>query len=184
MSIKNQLNIINEDGKIIGQETRENIHKNGLLHREIHVWFYVPKGEIIFQHRAKNKDTYPDFLDATVGGHVEEGEDYETAAIKEVKEETGVSLLKENLHLIKMVRNVSHDKITGNINNVIRAIYTYKYEGKIEDLKIEEGKALGFEAWPLEKIFNISTQDKKKFIPSILNEEVFQIFKKIQNIFK
>lgn len=63
------------------KKPRENIHNQGLLHREIHVWFYTPKGEIIFQHRAKDKDTYPDLLDATVGGHVEINSDYENTAL-------------------------------------------------------------------------------------------------------
>ena len=58
-----KLNIIDENGKIIGEDTRKNIHKNGLLHREINVYFYTPQGEIIFQHRSKNKETFPDLLE-------------------------------------------------------------------------------------------------------------------------
>ena len=84
MADNRKLNIIDEDGKIIGEETRENIHNRGLLHREIHVWFYTAKDEIIFQHREKDKDTYPDLLDATVGGHVEIGSDYENTALQEL----------------------------------------------------------------------------------------------------
>lgn len=45
---KEMLNIIDENGKIIGKDTRENIHQKGLLHREINVYFYTPNGEIIF----------------------------------------------------------------------------------------------------------------------------------------
>ena len=85
-----KLSIIDESGKIIGERTREEIHTKGLLHKEIHVWLYTPKGEIIFQHREKDKDTYPNLLDATVGGHVEIGEDYDHAALKELQEETGI----------------------------------------------------------------------------------------------
>ena len=77
MTDNRRLNIVNEEGEIVGVETREDIHNQGLLHRECHVWFYTPAGEIIFQHRAKDKDTYPDLLDATVGGHVEIGSDYD-----------------------------------------------------------------------------------------------------------
>lgn len=65
---KQMLEIIDENDNVIGLETREKIHKEGLLHREIHVWFFTPRGEIIFQHRVKDKDIYPDLLDATVGG--------------------------------------------------------------------------------------------------------------------
>ena len=75
MADNRKLNIVGEQGKIISEETSESIHNKGLLHREIHIWFYAPESEIIFQHREKDKDTYPDLLDATVGGHVEIGSD-------------------------------------------------------------------------------------------------------------
>ena len=177
-----QLNIVDEAGNIVGEDTREDIHNNGLLHREIHVWFYTLQGEIVFQHRAKDKETYPNLLDATVGGHVEIGFDYETAATQELEEETGIQAEKNNLVFIKMVRSKVFDTTTNKTNNVIRAIYAYRYTGKIEDLRVEKGKAIGFELWPLEKIFNISDEDRKRFIPVLLEEEILEIFRKIQKL--
>ncbi len=177
-----KLNIIDEGGNIIGQESRENIHRQGLLHREVHIWFYTPKGEIIFQHRGKNKDTYPDLLDATVGGHVEIGSNYENTALQELAEETGTRVDKNNLIFIQMIRSKSFDTATNKTNNVIRAIYAYHYGGKIEDLKIEKGKAIGFELWPLEKIFTISDEDKKRFIPFVFDKQNLEIFSKIRKL--
>lgn len=177
-----KLNIIDEQGDIIGEDTRENIHKKGLLHREIHVWFYTSKGEIIFQHRAKDKDTYPDLLDATVGGHVEMGDDYEITALKETEEETGIRANEEDIIFIQNMRNRSFDNTTGKINNVIRVIYVYRYNGKIKDLKVERGKAIKFKAWPFDKIFNLSEGDKKRFIPFLLEPEMISIFKKIEKL--
>ena len=182
MADNRKLNTVDESGKIIGEETREDIHNQGLLHREIHVWFYTPIGEIIFQHREKDKDTYPDLLDATVGGHVEIDSDYENTALQELVEETGIKIEKKNLAFIQMVRSKTFDTATDKTNNVIRAIYAYRYEGKVEDLKVEKGKAIGFESWPLEKIFNISDEDKKHFIPSIFEEDNLNIFKKIEKL--
>src|SRR3989338_9102184 len=114
-----KLNVVNEQGEIVGEATREEIHEKGLLHAEIHVWFYTPKGELIFQHRAKDKDTYPDLLDATVGGHVEQGADYESTALKEVEEETGIYAQKQDLKLIQITRSKSFDAVTNRINNVV-----------------------------------------------------------------
>lgn len=182
MTDNRKLNIVDEDGKIIGVETRENIHNHGLLHREIHVWFYMPKSEIIFQHRAKDKDTYPDLLDATVGGHVEINSDYENTALQELQEETGIKAEKNNLIFIQMARSKTFDAVTNKTNNVIRAIYAYRYEGKAENLKIEKGKAIGFESWSLENIFNISDEDKKRFISSIFEEQNLEIFAKIKEL--
>jgi isopentenyldiphosphate isomerase len=182
MTDNRKLNIVDEQDKIIGEETRENIHNQGLLHREIHVWFYTPKSEIIFQHREKDKDTYPDLLDATVGGHVEINSDYENTALQELEEETGIKAEKNNLAFVQIIRSETFDSATNKTNNVVRAIYAYCYNGKVEDLKIEKGKAIGFESWPLEKIFNISIEDKKRFIPSIFEKDNLEIFSKIKKL--
>lgn len=156
MADKRKLNIVDEKGNVIGEEARDSIHKHGLLHQEIHVWFYTSKGEIIFKHRAKDKDTHPNLLDATVGGHVEIGDNYENTAIKEIEEETGVKTIKNNLAFIQMMKSKNYDQVTGMTNNVIRTVYAFRYDDEIENLKIEKGKAIGFEAWSFEKLFNIS----------------------------
>lgn len=177
------LGIIDENENIIGQDTRENIHKNGLLHREIHVWYYTPKGEIIFQLRGKNKDTFPGLLDATVGGHVEIGDNYENTAMKEVYEETGLKLRKSDLKLVMKLRKVAKDSTTGMTNNVIRTIFAYKYAGKTKDLKVEGNKAQGFEAWSLKRLINgLSDSEKKRFIPTLLGEEYLDIYRKVESI--
>ncbi len=175
------LNIVNENDNIIGEATRKEIHEKGSLHREIHVWFITPKGEIIFQHRAKDKDTFPDFLDATVGGHVEIGDDYEKTALKEMEEETGVNGDVKDLHLIIKFKKRSEDEATRTVNNTIRAQYAYVYRGSISDLRVEDGKALGFEAWPIDKLPNLNEEDKKKFIPLILEPDMLEIFQRAKD---
>lgn len=179
-----RLNIVDESGNIIGEDSRANIHGKGLLHREIHVWIYTPNGEIIFQHRSKDKDTFPDLLDASVGGHVEIGDSFEVAALKELDEEAGISTTKDKLVFIRMERIKSYDPATGNTNNALRAIYTYRYEGGVEGLKVEKGEAVRFEAWPIDKILNLSEEDKKRFIRSNLGEPFLEMFRKIQQSVK
>ncbi len=174
------LNIVDENDNVIGEATRREIHEKGLLHREIHVWFVTPKGEIIFQHRAKDKDTYPDLLDATVGGHVEMEDSYEKTAIKEIEEETGIHADTKDLHFIKKFRRRSEDAATGMINNTIRAQYAYVFTGSVGDLRVEEGKALGFEVWPIEQLSNLSQEEKKKFIPLILEPDTLAMLREIK----
>jgi len=176
------LNIVNESDEIIGEETRENIHQNGLLHREIHVYFITPQKEIIFQHRAKDKDTYPDLLDAAVGGHVEIGDSYEQTAIKETEEETGVKIKPSDLIYVNKIRKYSEDKATNKINNVFGTRYFYLYKGEIKDLKVEAGKSLGFEVWPLDKLLNLNEEEKARFIPYILSCITTELFETINRL--
>lgn len=178
-----KLNIVDEEGNIIGEDTRENVHKKGLLHREIHVWFYTPKGEIVFQLRGKNKDTFPNLLASTVGGHVDLDDSFEDAAVREVKEETGLDVKMSDLQLVNKVRKTARDKVTGMTNNVIRNIYAYLYTGDIEDLEIEGDKGQGFEAWSIDYLVKgLSEAESKKFIPSLLGKEYISLYKKIEKL--
>jgi len=175
------LEVVDENDNVINLETREKIHKEGLLHHEIHVWFLTPKGEIIFQHRAKDKDTYPNLLDATVGGHVEPNMSYEETAVKECKEETGLDIDHDKLIFLTKMRTKSFDKTTGKINNTIRTQYAYLYENNIDNLKVEEGKAEGFEAWDINILSKLSDSDKNKFIPLCISEEYLSLFNKAKS---
>jgi isopentenyl-diphosphate Delta-isomerase len=178
------LEVIDENDNVIGLESRSKIHEDGLLHREIHIWFLTPKGEIIFQHRAKDKDTYPDKLDATVGGHVEPNMSYEETATKECKEETGVDIDLDNLIFVTKMKKKSFDKATDLTNNTIRSQYAYLYEGLIDDLQVEEGKSLGFEVWKIDSLPNLSNSDKNRFIPLIINKDTLSIFDKARKLLK
>jgi isopentenyl-diphosphate Delta-isomerase len=180
--MKEMLNIVNENDEIIGEETREKIHQDGLPHREIHVYFITPNKEIIFQHRAKDKDTYPDLLDATVGGHVEIGDSYEKTAIKETREETGVTVNIADFIFLNKTTRRSEDKVTGKINYAIRQSYVYIFKGSLNDLKIETGKSLGFEIWPIEKLLAIDENNSKKFIPYILEFSENEVAKFINEL--
>ncbi len=176
------LNIIDENNNIIGRDTRENIHKKGLLHSEIHIWIYNKNGEILFQRRAKTKDTYPNLLDVSVGGHVEMGDDYLVTAIKELEEETGIKAQSGDLiYLAKMRRN-SVDEKTGMKNNTIKKVYAYEFNGDAKDLRLEDGMATSLEFWKIDKIFNLTNEERNEFIPSIVDEEYVNVFRKIKKL--
>lgn len=156
--------------------------RGGVLHREIHVIFMTPKGEIIFQHRGKNKDTYPNKLDVTVGGHVEPGMSYEETALKESKEETGVDISLNELVFLRKMKKESFDNVTGMRNNVLRNQYAYLYKDSIENLKTESNKGEGFEVWKIDDLINISDEDKNKFIPFIISEDMINLYIKAKEI--
>lgn len=175
-----KLNILDEQGNIIGQEYRDVIHQKGLLHGEVHVWCMTPENELIFQHKAKDKDTYPDLLDATAGGHVDLGETYGESAIKELKEETGLDAEVGDLIFLRTEIKNSYDEVTGMTNHPRRNIYLLKNKVNIENLAVEAGKAIGFVSYPLAKLFNLDESERAKFIPTLLDEEGLSLFKQIE----
>ena len=77
------------------------------------------------------------------------------------------------------MRRRAVDVLTNTINNTIRVQYAYIYAGKLADLRAEDGKAVGFEAWPFEKILNLSEEDKEKFIPLYRLPDFLEMFKEM-----
>ncbi|KKQ78455.1 MAG: MutT (Nudix) family hydrolase [Parcubacteria group bacterium GW2011_GWC2_38_7] len=175
------LEVIDKDGKVVELETRTKVHQTGLLHREVYIWFFTSKGEIIFQHRAKNKDTFADKLDATVGGHVEPGMTVEETVVKECFEETGLKLEISNFTFLTSVHFKSLDKTTKLINNAMRYQYAYLYKEALSDLRVEVGAADSFEPWSIEQLEGLSTKDKERFIPTILSKSTLLMLKKAKN---
>jgi isopentenyl-diphosphate delta-isomerase len=181
----NKFEVVDENDEVIGLEEKEIIRKKGLLLRITLVWFFTPKGEIILQHRSPNKDIHPDKLDATVGGKVEPGHSYEETAILETAEEAGVIIRKEELiQLFKIKRNV-FDEARGINDRNFTMHFAYCYKGDIKDLKIEEGKSLGFEVWSVDKILSLPEEQKKFFINDLVEEpNLTNIFKEIKKLIK
>ena len=91
--------VVNELDQVIAQASREKVHREGLLHRAIHVFAFNPAEEIFLQRRALTKDVAPGLWSSSCSGHVDAGENYDQAALRELTEEIGLTLSPEELCL-------------------------------------------------------------------------------------
>ncbi len=82
-------------------------HKNGWYHNTIHLWLYTSKGEILLQQRSHKKVIYPLLWDVSVAGHIDAGETYIEAALRETEEEIGLQLKPESLSKIGVILHES-----------------------------------------------------------------------------
>jgi len=82
--------IVNERDEVIGQRTRGEVHRLGLRHRAVHVLVFNRRGEVFLQKRSMNKDTFPGAWDSSVSGHLDQGEEYDACAVRELWEEIGL----------------------------------------------------------------------------------------------
>jgi isopentenyldiphosphate isomerase len=84
--------VVNERNDVVGRATRDHVHGDpSLLHRAAHVLVVNVAGELFLQKRSRSKVVQPGKWDSSVGGHVNAGESYETAARREMEEELGVT---------------------------------------------------------------------------------------------
>jgi len=81
--------VVDAHDRVIGAAPRCVIHREGLLHRAVHVLVFDSDGLLLLQQRSSTKDTYPLHWEC-VGGHVAPGESYEQTAQREVVEELGI----------------------------------------------------------------------------------------------
>ena len=81
------------------------------------------------------------------GGHVEEGEDLALAAIREIKEETGIEIDKEKVIAFFELKNYVKNYRDYGYNRIARMVYFYVKTNKKINMKksnlTEEEKALG-----------------------------------------
>jgi isopentenyl-diphosphate delta-isomerase type 1 len=81
--------VVDLDDRVIGRSPRREVHARKLLHRAVHVLIHDPNGHLFLQRRSLSKDTFPGCWDSSCSGHVDAGEDYVTAARRELGEELG-----------------------------------------------------------------------------------------------
>ena len=82
--------VVNDRDEAIGRATRREVHARGLWHRAVHVMVFDRNGRLFLQKRSMKKDMAPGLWDLSCSGHVDAGEDYDTAAVRELGEELGL----------------------------------------------------------------------------------------------
>ena len=95
------IDIVTKEGKPTGtSELKSIIHQKGHYHHTAHIWFYTKKGGILLSQRSAKKTVCPLMWDVSVAGHIDAGETIEQAAIRETKEEIGLSISENDLKKI------------------------------------------------------------------------------------
>lgn len=83
--------------------TKDEVFTQGLLHGAAHVWIWHRNDdgiEVLLQKRAAAKRTWPNCYDVSAAGHIRLGEAPLTAALREAKEEIGLTVDVQSLQLI------------------------------------------------------------------------------------
>ena len=176
------LNVVNGEDQVLGRELRSVIHAKGLRHREVHIWFMTKDKHLIFQRRGPDKDTYPNLLSATAGGHVEEQQDYKAAALAEVREETGLELFKADLIPLAKV-DVTQVDVAHNATNVVfRMVYLYRFNGTAADLQVEAADGAGFVVVPLMDVLQQQGEMIGQMVPGLFDSGYMPAWQALRDV--
>lgn len=131
------LDILTKDRKPIGKKAlKSEVHQKGYYHNTAHIWFYTDGGEILLQQRAATKVICPLLWDVSVAGHVDAGETIIQAAVRETKEEIGLTIFENDLYKIDVFECFQNyaNKI---IDNEFHHTFISKFNGVISDLVLQ-----------------------------------------------
>jgi isopentenyl-diphosphate delta-isomerase len=84
--------VVDQDDRVIGQAKRVDVHREKLWHRAIHALVFNRAGQVFLQKRSMAKDMAPGCWDSSCSGHLDAGEAYDVAVMRELGEEIGVHL--------------------------------------------------------------------------------------------
>ena len=84
--------VVDERDRVIGLVSRAQTHRDGLLHRAVHVFASNADGFFFLQRRSLDKESAPGLWSSSCSGHVDSGETYKQAALRELVEEIGLTL--------------------------------------------------------------------------------------------
>lgn len=135
------LDIYDENGKHLGKETRDVVHRDALWHNTVHCWLYDVKGNIYFQIRTDEEKLY-----TTASGHVLAGETIKEGFGREIEEEIGIKVNYEEAKLVDVV-TFTMDKLKkdGSIfkDRAFANVYVLDFESDIQDFNFDPNELLG-----------------------------------------
>jgi isopentenyl-diphosphate delta-isomerase type 1 len=149
--------LVDQSDKVIGMAHRDEVHGNpDLIHRVVHVLVFNEAGDLYLQKRVDSKVVQPGKWDTSVGGHVDAGEEYFSAARREMAEELGISEVPLRLLYRYLHRN--------DFESEMVTTYLVQWDGEItpDPSEISEGRF-----WRLEEI---DRADTSIFTPNFREE--------------
>ncbi|HEX7419178.1 MAG TPA: NUDIX domain-containing protein [Thermoanaerobaculia bacterium] len=132
------IDVLDADGSSTGRtKPKPHIHRDGDLHRSVHVWIITPDDRILVQRRAAVKENNPGLWDVSCAGHISAGESAIDAAIREAEEELGIALESDELKHVATLRE--HSVLNGGtyIDNEIHEIFVVRREVDLSSLRLQ-----------------------------------------------
>jgi len=146
--------VVNLRDQVLGRESRFIVHKKNLMHRAVHILIRRSSGNWLIQQRSEEKDLDPCLWTSSCSGHVDAGENYKEAAVRECIEELGVTVREQSL---KEILRCSPCQETGN--EFIR-VYLLLSD---QEIKFDRSEILKIRELSLSEISNFIKSHSEQF---------------------
>jgi 16S rRNA (adenine1518-N6/adenine1519-N6)-dimethyltransferase len=150
--------VVDANDEVTGTATRGEVHSQNLMHRAVHVFAFNKRGDLLLQKRSLLKDMCPGRWDSSVSGHLDSGEGYEAAAVRELDEEMGIAVTEppEEIARIAPCPETAWEHVR---------LYRTRYDGNLRYPSAEVDAAMWF---PLAEIAAWTASRPEDFAPGFL----------------
>lgn len=119
---------VDSNDQVIGYGSRAEAIEKWIAHRIARVFLFNSKGEVLIQKRSDKHASLPNRWDQSAAGHVDEGETYEQAAYRELKEEVGVT----DVPLKEAAKYYTEETDEPKVKKRFQALYVGTFDGPIQ----------------------------------------------------
>jgi isopentenyl-diphosphate delta-isomerase len=145
------IDVLDSNGKFTRRtELKSYAHSMGLFHATVHIWFYTSDGKVLLQKRGRDKDTYPLLWDVSVAGHIGTGEGIKISALREIKEEIGLTISQDQLEKIGVFKSIQKHSFE-LIDCEFHHTYICKLKVPLKDLQKQDSEVEALKLIPLSK---------------------------------
>ena len=166
------LDICREDGRPTGETvSRDTAHRDGILHRTAHVWIVRKKAsgyDILLQKRSREKESYPGLYDTSSAGHIPAGEEPLSSALRELREELGITAQPSELSFAGMFRIQYEEEFHGKLfrDNEVTSVFVYRKPVEAEQLSLQAGEVDEVRWFDLEEVEREIQTTRERFCVS------------------
>lgn len=176
-----EFDVVDEDNMPVSKASRDDCHREGLLHRSTHVFLFrnrvkvgqtKPTIEVLLQRRSEKKKVGPGLWDVSVAEHLSTGEGYLEATIRGLNEELGLNVSEDALVTVRqpyMSRQwYAEASVLDNMfTTTFAALYDERLHGKVN---FDEAEVHSVEWWPVDTAVNEAARDESLFTRWLLIE--------------
>jgi isopentenyldiphosphate isomerase len=159
--------VVDENDNPLKPLPRRLVHGHGVWHRVSHVWVLDGKGNVLCSQRSLIKETNPGKWESLFGGHLRPDESYLQAAMREVKEESGLTL--EDLRYWRKYKKLSQNE--NEDNNIYQGVFTAIWDGNIDQLRFDDGEVKQAKWLALEDVLKKYEQGNSSWVSATYKAE-------------
>ena len=168
------LEVVDENGIPTGETVERSIaHTKGIRHRTSHVWLLRRRSEgveVLLQKRSDNKDSFPGKFDTSSAGHIQAGDEPLESALRELREELGISATPEQLHFAGTFPISFAKEFHGKMfrDEEIAFVYIYREPVNTAELVLQTEEVEAVQWFDLEEVYEQCGKHRKIFcVPAL-----------------